>query len=321
MGSQIGTLARERKRTSRGAVWLRGLAARIGIGSFEHRLAVCAIFKNEAPFLGDWLLFHAGVGVDHFFLYNNESDDDFLSVLRPWIDRGMVTLKDWPGEIPQKKAYNDCRRRARNRCRWIAFIDIDEYLFSPSTHLLPDVLKEYEGYPAVFVYWHIFGSSGNVARPAMPIVEACTLRFDLAHPVSPRGKTTGNPILGKSIVNPRLVQDAGVHFSKMKAGRVTVDEQWRPSPRGTITRERHSTDRLRINHYWSRSIEDLREKARHRNVANGDTRDLEAMLAWDKHLNSVKDLTIMPVWERVLRELTPPMKSPPRPGRTGPPTR
>jgi hypothetical protein len=284
---------------------LRRLAARLGIGSFEHRLAVCAIFRNEAPFLGDWLLFHAGVGVDHFFLYNNESDDDFLSVLRPWIDRGMVTLKDWPGKVAQKRAYNDCRRQARSRCRWVAFIDIDEYLFSPATHLLPDMLKEYDEYPAIFVYWHVFGSSGNVARPAVPIVEACTLRFDLTQPIPPRGKTTGNPVLGKSIVNPRLVQDVGIHFSKMKAGRAIVDEQRRLTPRGSLTRERHSTDRLRINHYWSRSIEDLREKATKRNPANGDTRVLEAMLAWDTHLNSVRDLTIIPVWERVLHEPPP----------------
>jgi hypothetical protein len=292
--------------------WLSALAARAGFGSFDHQLIVSAIFKNEAPFLHDWLLFHAGVGVDHFFLYNNESDDDFLSVLRPWIDRGMVTLVDWPGQAVQMSAYNDCLRRARYRSRWIAFIDIDEYLFSPSSFRLPDALREYRGYSAIFVYWHIFGSSGNVTRPTVPIIEACTLRFDLTSPLPTPRRTTGFPVQGKSIVNPRLIRHMEIHFPKTKRRRTIVDEQRRPSPKGSATKDRHSTDKLRINHYWSRSIEDLREKAHKRNAATGDTRDIDATLAWDAQINSVRDLTIIPIWERILRETSNHSVSPPK---------
>jgi hypothetical protein len=45
---------------------------------FEHNLAVCAIFRDEAPFLDEWIRFHIGVGATHFYLYNNFSSDDFV---------------------------------------------------------------------------------------------------------------------------------------------------------------------------------------------------------------------------------------------------
>ena len=44
----------------------------------KYHVAVCAIFKNEALYLREWLEFNHLVGIEHFFLYNNFSDDDYL---------------------------------------------------------------------------------------------------------------------------------------------------------------------------------------------------------------------------------------------------
>src|SRR5215210_1944212 len=97
----------------------------------EHELAICAIFRAEAPFLEEWLTFHLTIGATHFYLYNNESRDDFARVLRPWRERGLVSLADWPGTAQQLPVYADCVQKARSTCQWVAFIDIDEFLFSP----------------------------------------------------------------------------------------------------------------------------------------------------------------------------------------------
>ena len=45
-------------------------------------LAVCAIYRNEAPYLREWIEFHRLVGVERFFLYNNESTDDHMGCSR-----------------------------------------------------------------------------------------------------------------------------------------------------------------------------------------------------------------------------------------------
>ena len=46
-------------------------------------LAICAIFRDEAPFLDEWIAFHRLMGVEHFFLYDNGSVDNPRSNSRP----------------------------------------------------------------------------------------------------------------------------------------------------------------------------------------------------------------------------------------------
>lgn len=53
-------------------------------------LAVCVIIKNEARYLAEWIVYHQLVGVDHFYIYDNNSEDDLAGVLALFPD--AVTL-------------------------------------------------------------------------------------------------------------------------------------------------------------------------------------------------------------------------------------
>ena len=44
-------------------------------------LSVCAIYRNEAPYLAEWIEFHRLVGAERFFLYDNGSTASGSSVL------------------------------------------------------------------------------------------------------------------------------------------------------------------------------------------------------------------------------------------------
>ena len=63
---------------------------------FAFELMLCLRFKNEAPNLKEWLEYHHMVGVQHFALYNNNSTDDYRSVLDPYVNKLVHLLKDWP---------------------------------------------------------------------------------------------------------------------------------------------------------------------------------------------------------------------------------
>ena len=143
--------------------------ARTAPGPYRHELAICAIFREEAPFLDEWITFHAGVGATHFYLYNNFSTDEFRTVLKPWIAGGLVTLTEWPVPVGQVAAYRHCLGRARRECRWLAFIDVDEFLFSPQVTDIRSILRRYSDLPALDVWQLFFGSGGHVARPALPV--------------------------------------------------------------------------------------------------------------------------------------------------------
>ena len=48
------------------------------------------MFRNEAAYLKEWIEYHHLAGVEHFWLYNNNSTDQWQDVLQPYIDWGIV---------------------------------------------------------------------------------------------------------------------------------------------------------------------------------------------------------------------------------------
>ena len=248
----------------------------------RHQLAICAIFREEARFLEEWISFHLGVGVTHFYLYNNFSTDNFRDVLAPWIDRGIVTLTDWPRPVGQLSAYRHCLKRARRECRWLAFIDIDEFLFSPGTTDIRPVLAGYAERPGLEVWELFFGSDGHRARPALSVTEAYRKRAPLTRHSA------------KTICNPRLVYKLGVHQCKYWLGQA-LDTARRPIGPG----REPVLDRLRINHYWSRSIEDLETKIARNDASTAQTRSADWHFAFEKTLNAEFDDAILPIVRRI----------------------
>lgn len=282
----------------------------------KYELSVCAQFRDEGPYLDEWLTFHVRAGVEHFFLYNDSSTDNFEEVLRPWMEAGLVTLDHSRGRT-QEEIYTHCLGKARLKTRWLAFIDLDEFLFTPPGLPLSECLKHFEDSAAVFVFWKIFGSNGRSRQRSTGVIESFVTALDL--PFSPdeariqldswlaiRGDRllTGCPIQGKSIVRPQRIKSMGIHFPRRYLGKV-VDEKHNPITResevpGIYTSSRTpSVDLLRINHYWARGSEQLAEKLARPGTAEiyRTTRSprpsLDQVMRWEGNLNSHRDYLLL----------------------------
>lgn len=134
-------------------------------GTRKYRVSFCTIFKNEAPYLREWIEFHKVVGVDHFYMYNNNSEDDYLSVLQPYIQSGDVTLVPWPYNQAQMECYKDCIQNFSKETQWLGFIDLDEFVTPKSTEDIYSFLKPFEkNRGSVMLYWKLFGTSGKLDR-------------------------------------------------------------------------------------------------------------------------------------------------------------
>lgn len=256
--------------------------------SRDWYLSAMAVIKNEAPYLDEWLAFCILEGIEHVLLYDNASTDNSREVLRPWISAGYVELFEWPlhwKSGSQTKAYLDALRRLRGRTRWAAFIDPDEYLFSPTGKPLPEVLKRYEDHAGVIVNWQCYGSSGHERRPSGLTIERYTRRARTGWARNRRVKTIVDPMLA--------VSPEGSHLFKVRAGHALVTEDFKPvrvvrSANGR-RRLRHlaallpylpfdpyskigpstkqvSVSELRINHYVTRSAEELSFKYKDRDT-------------------------------------------------------
>ena len=65
-----------------------GLAIILGCWSTfvpNHTLSIAAIMKNEKPYLKEWLEYHQLIGVEHFYLCDNDSNDGTEEYLQPYI--------------------------------------------------------------------------------------------------------------------------------------------------------------------------------------------------------------------------------------------
>lgn len=264
-------------------------------------LAICAIFQDEARFLGEWIEFHRLQGVEHFFLYDNRSHDDPAAVLRPWLEAGVVTLVDWPTsfeEFAQIKAYNHCLEHFGAGFQWLAMIDVDEFLYSPDGAMLPAVLQAFSGVPAVVVNWQVYGSSGHRENPGGLVTEQFTRRAEQQWVRNRRMKSIVRPECTEAFHSP--------HVAVYRNDELPVTENgepcrvyWRNRARarllpycwqrlinaagkrlfrlfpdipldpfcGTPTNQRTvSVERLRINHYAVKSEQDFDQKKARRRI-------------------------------------------------------
>ena len=77
------------------------------------------------------------------------------------------------------EAFEHCVGAHRDDARWIAFLDVDEFLFSPTGTVLPELLPTYERFPGVVVDRAEFGSSGHTAKPHGLVIENYVERKEL----------------------------------------------------------------------------------------------------------------------------------------------
>lgn len=135
--------------------------------SYQYEFSICAIFRNEATILKQWIEHHLLFGCEHFYLINNDSSDNYKTILLPYIDHGLVDLVDEPGNYRQYFAYN--RHYLELICRetrWIGIIDIDEYLYPRKGGSdIKQILAAYDGVDSLAVPWLLFGSSGLIKQP------------------------------------------------------------------------------------------------------------------------------------------------------------
>lgn len=247
------------------------------------KLSVCAIMKNEAPYIIEWLEFHKIVGVERFYLYNNNSTDNTIEILDSYVQSGEVILHDWPATTGQQiSAYQHSLIAYQTESEWIAFIDMDEFLFSTDKEDLKEVLKEFDGVSGVVVNMLYFGSSGHKARPDGLQIEHFTKRsaddFELNTMV-------------KSIVRPNevLAQNTPHLFVPINNKYFLIDENNEPF---VLSQSKEvSVQKLRINHYYTRSKQEMKEKSMRGDAFfNCNEKNLTIIELRDH--NEVEDLTI-----------------------------
>lgn len=263
----------------------------------KYKISICAIFKNEASYLKEWLEYYLLLEVDHFYLYNNNSTDSYQEVLKPYIDKGIVTLIEWP-EVPgQISAYKNWYENYRCETNWCSFLDLDEFLCPINEVSLKGWLDKHHKYPLYAIYWKVFGTSGKII-PDMDqlVIEQYTNCWDKF--------ATATKIIYNTDYDIENFFTSMMHKFNVKFGKLSVPpmnifgyfiNHWE------IHRwSKHSYD-IQCNHYWSKSYREYQEKHKRGDAVWNDGKSVRTkeMFLWHEHYNRSKDYLI----QRFLLEL------------------
>jgi len=146
-------------------------------------VAIGAIFKNEHPYILEWLAFHRILGIDRFFIADNNSDDGTTELLSALATAGLIDYIPFPGSPdrpPQLDAYREILAKHSCNADWIAFIDADEFLVpTDGAKTLSPFFSEIdsaENIGCVVINWAVYGSSGHTEASDDLTIERFTKR-------------------------------------------------------------------------------------------------------------------------------------------------
>jgi hypothetical protein len=240
------------------AVWLQFYSVKPKNG----KLALHVMFKDEAPFLKEWLDFHFAHGVDFIRLTNDDSADGFKEILEPYLKRDLV---EWEDSISNSDFYkreefhkNKALKELGSEYQWIAFIDSDEFIFPlPGENLkkhLPKQLKT----GGIVLNWLIYGTAHVEELFEKDfLIERLNRRFPDLHEENYNIKTIVQSGWGAHFFNKNP------HFplySPLAPLLWSDKETFRPDKRRILVFPLH------IKHYWYRTEKFFRETKRSRRI-------------------------------------------------------
>lgn len=230
----------------------------------KYYLSAVLIFRDEAPFLREWIEYHLMLGVEHFYFYQNNSTDAYMSVINPYLKRGLITLIEWPEYPGQYSAYMDWYKRYRFDSHWATFIDADEFLCLQKDAKMSDYLAKMERYPVILVYWKLFGTNGQLNHDYnRPVIE------QYVH-CRPKLYTEGKIIYNTKF---NIAEDfLSMHGINVKWKRISipmVNSFGRFVIWGFHFVNRRKEVGLQLNHYWARSYEGWKAKYEKGSIEKG----------------------------------------------------
>ena len=129
-----------------------------------YKLSIISMFKNESSIIKQWIEHYLDEGVEHFYLIDNGSTDDYNTQIKDYMS--YITLIIDPHRRPINtqnilinKYFLD---KIKKESEWVIICDIDEYIFNINSNKnIYDYLKTLDNISKVILPWKCFAGHRN----------------------------------------------------------------------------------------------------------------------------------------------------------------
>lgn len=147
---------------------------------FRYNLAVVSLVKDAADKIAEWLEYHLVAGADHFYIYDNDGGDNLKEILKPYVDAEIVTYIPCAGANKKIVAYNDAVEKFKFECRYMSFLDVDEFIFPRKNQsiveVIDEILSDKENVGGIEFNRYTYTAGRNVSADAKGVLEKMTRR-------------------------------------------------------------------------------------------------------------------------------------------------
>lgn len=212
-------------------------------------LCLVSVFKNESHCIREWIDHYIKEGVDHFFLVDNKSTDNYN--IKDYIKSGIVDLTVNPKKHAQQELLNHYLDDAK-KYTWIMVVDLDEFMYARNGYSTIKKYLQTVKHPVeqIFVLWKQFGSSGFKKQPNSIINNFVYRKKYRDHWFDDSDTTEIKSIVRSSCVNQLdlHIHNQPLHIHSSNNTRIDLIFQ-------QISEEILRTSCLHINHYRIQSLE------------------------------------------------------------------
>jgi hypothetical protein len=129
-----------------------------------HFLSIIAMFKNESYIIEQWIQHYLLEGVNHFYLIDNGSTDDYESKIEKY-NKKITLIKD---SYRQENGTQNVLinkhflSKIKKESQWVIICDIDEYIYhTDNNKKISNFLIDNEKYCRIWIPWKLFGACKN----------------------------------------------------------------------------------------------------------------------------------------------------------------
>jgi hypothetical protein len=277
------------------------------------KLCIVAMFKNEGHIIDEWIEHYLSEGVDHFFLIDHGSTDNYRETIDKYIQDGIINIvvdSASHRENLQVDFYNQYFLKERSEYHWTIICDLDEFIYSRRG--FPTIKSYLKRLPhnisQVSIPWKMFGSSDHIQQPDK-VVDNFTKRSSYGINYTD-GVEWGEGILKtkikrinanknkynlmKSIVRTKDVENYQIHRHTVKYNTICSNQ------RSDILMDNYfckinnrilNKSCLHLNHYPIQSLTWFMEVKATRGDSNNkqNVRDINYFRKYDKYSNRLVD--------------------------------